>query len=109
MDPDFLMQILERGGLPAIIICSSFWYINKKDNFFAEQLKQWADKDTEEDERLLEVIKEQNKNNSVNAELVSNAFHANTQELKNLETTINNSLNTLIEIMKDSNRPQSRR
>ena len=56
MDVDFLLQLLERGGLPIVIIVAAFWYINKKDNFQAQQIKQWADKDSEEDKRLLQVI-----------------------------------------------------
>ena len=87
MDVDFLLQLLERGGLPIVIIVAAFWYINKKDNFQAQQIKQWADKDSEEDKRLLQVITDQNTINTKNTETYAQATNAHTQEIRNLDST----------------------
>jgi len=60
MDTGILIELIETLGLPAVIIAASFWYINKKDTFFAAQLAEWQVKDDKEDDRLVHLIEKQN-------------------------------------------------
>ena len=71
MEIEQIMQIVERIGLPAVIIGIMCWYIFKTQQGHKEEIIRWEEKDTRGDERLIEVIKEQNKQNAVTADAVN--------------------------------------
>ena len=60
MEVEQIMQIVERIGLPAVIIGIMCWYIFKTQQSHKEEIIRWEEKDTRGDERLIDVIKEQN-------------------------------------------------
>ena len=71
MELEQIMILVERIGLPAVIIMIMCWYIFKTQQSHKEEIIRWEDKDTRGDERLIDVIKEQNKMNTVTAEAVN--------------------------------------
>ena len=71
MEIEQIMQIVERIGLPAVIIGIMCWYIFKTQQGHKEEIIRWEEKDTRGDERLIDVIKEQNKQNSITSDAVN--------------------------------------
>ena len=71
MEVEQIMQIVERIGLPAVIIGIMCWYIFKTQQSHKEEIIRWEEKDTRGDERLIDVIKEQNKQNSITSDAVN--------------------------------------
>ena len=71
MEIEQIMQIVERIGLPAVIIGIMCWYIFKTQQSHKEEIIRWEEKDTRGDERLIDVIKEQNKQNSITSDAVN--------------------------------------
>ena len=70
MEIEQIMQIVERIGLPAVIIGIMCWYIFKTQQSHKEEIIRWEEKDMG-DERLIDVIKEQNKQNSITSDAVN--------------------------------------
>ena len=66
-----IMQIVERIGLPAVIIGIMCWYIFKTQQSHKEEIIRWEEKDTRGDDRLIDVIKEHNKQSSVTSDAVN--------------------------------------
>ncbi len=90
MELDSILVLVERIGLPAVIIGIMCWYIFKTQQSHKEEIIRWEEKDTRGDERLIDVIKEQNKQSSVTSDAVnglSNAFKdvAKTNERLSME------------------------
>ena len=65
MEVESVLMLVERIGLPAVIIGIMCWYIFKTQQSHKEEIIRWEEKDTRGDERLIDVIKEQNKQNSI--------------------------------------------
>ena len=90
MEVESVLMLVERIGLPAVIIGIMCWYIFKTQQSHKEEIIRWEEKDTRGDERLIDVIKEQNKQSSVTSEAVnglSSAFKdvAKTNERLSME------------------------
>tara|TARA_Y100000593_G_scaffold9478_1_gene17254 strand:+ start:290 stop:649 length:360 start_codon:yes stop_codon:yes gene_type:complete len=60
MELDSVLMLIERIGLPAVIIGACFYYIMKSEKRHDDEIRRWEEKDTIGDARLIEVIKEQN-------------------------------------------------
>jgi len=71
MEVESVLMLVERIGLPAVIIGIMCWYIFKTQQGHKEEIIRWEEKDTRGDERLIDVIKEQNKQSSVTSEAVN--------------------------------------
>ena len=71
MELDSILVLVERIGLPAVIIGIMCWYIFKTQQSHKEEIIRWEEKDTRGDERLIDVIKEQNKQNSITSDAVN--------------------------------------
>ena len=71
MELDSILVLVERIGLPAGIIGIMCWYIFKTQQSHKEEIIRWEEKDTRGDERLIDVIKEQNKQSSVTSDAVN--------------------------------------
>ena len=71
MELDSILVLVERIGLPAVIIGIMCWYIFKTQQRHKEEIIRWEEKDTRGDERLIDVIKEQNKQSSVTSDAVN--------------------------------------
>ncbi len=71
MELDSILVLVERIGLPAVIIGIMCWYIFKTQQSHKEEIIRWEEKDTRGDERLIDVIKEQNKQSSVTSDAVN--------------------------------------
>tara|TARA_Y100001973_G_scaffold92336_1_gene141971 strand:- start:2296 stop:2697 length:402 start_codon:yes stop_codon:yes gene_type:complete len=63
MEIDQVMLLIERLGLPALIIGACMFYIWKTQLAHRQEIQEWNAKDSKADERLIEVIKEQNTRN----------------------------------------------
>ena len=63
MEIDQVMMLIERLGLPALIIGACMFYIWKTQLAHRQENQEWNAKDSKADERLIEVIKEQNSRN----------------------------------------------
>ena len=64
MELDSILVLVERIGLPAVIIGIMCWYIFKTQQSHKEEIIRWEEKDTRGDERLIDVIKRNNCYNS---------------------------------------------
>ena len=76
MEVESVLMLVERIGLPAVIIGIMCWYIFKTQQSHKEEIIRWEEKDTRGDERLIDVIKEQNKQSSVTSEAVNGLSRA---------------------------------
>ncbi len=85
MELDQVMMLVERIGLPAVIIGFCFYYIMKTQEAHRSEIVRWENKDSEGDSRLIDVIKEQNQRNEHFAEAISNLTISNKDVTKSNE------------------------
>ena len=85
MEIDQVMLLVERIGLPAVIIGFCFYYIMKTQQAHRDEIVRWENKDSECDSRLIDVIKEQNARNEHFAEAISNLTISNKDVTKSNE------------------------
>jgi hypothetical protein len=60
MELEQIMMLVERIGLPAVIIGIMCYYIMQTQKAHREEIIRWENKDTLGDERLIDVINKQN-------------------------------------------------
>ena len=72
MEVDQIVSLVERIGLPAVIIGACMWYIWKSQIAHREEIKEWNSKDSKADERLIDLIKEQNAASELMAQALNN-------------------------------------
>ena len=77
MEFDQLIILVERVGLPAVIIGACFYYIMKTQQAHRDEIVRWENKDSEGDSRLIDVIKEQNARNEHFAKAIFRAVEQN--------------------------------
>jgi len=87
MEIDQLMILIERLGLPALIIGACMFYIWKTQLAHRQEIQEWSAKDSKADERLIEVIKEQNGRNEHFADAITNLTVSNKDITKSNERT----------------------
>ena len=85
MEIDQVMILVERIGLPAVIIGFCFYHIMKTQQAHRDEIVRWENKDSEGDSRLIDVIKEQNARNEHFAEAISNLTISNKDVTKSNE------------------------
>ena len=83
MEVDTIVSLVERIGLPAVIIGACMFYIWKSQLAHREEIKEWNQKDSKADERLIDLIKEQN----TSSELVASALNNLTIAYKDIAKT----------------------
>lgn len=83
MEIDTYISLIERIGLPAVIIGCCMFYIWKSQIAHREEIKEWNQKDSKADERLIDLIKEQN----TSSELVASALNNLTIAYKDIAKT----------------------
>jgi len=83
MEVDTIVSLVERIGLPAVIIGACMFYIWKSQLAHREEIKEWNQKDSKADERLIDLIKEQNSS----SELVASALNNLTIAYKDIAKT----------------------
>tara|TARA_B100000131_G_C18100343_1_gene605765 strand:- start:1440 stop:1787 length:348 start_codon:yes stop_codon:yes gene_type:complete len=82
MDLEIYVSLIERIGLPAIIIGCAFWYVRyQSDQARIEREEMWA-KDSSNDERLMRLVET---TTSVMQEM-KQALNSNTETMKELLT-----------------------
>ena len=72
MEVDQIVSLVERIGLPAVIIGACMWYILKSQIAHREEIREWNSKDSKADERLIDLIKEQNAASELMAQALNN-------------------------------------
>ena len=85
MEFDQLIILVERVGLPAVIIGACFYYIMKTQQAHRDEIVRWENKDSEGDSRLIDVIKEQNARNEHFAKAISDLTISNKDVTKSNE------------------------
>ena len=83
MEVETYIGLIERIGLPAVIIAACMWYIWKSQLAHREEIKEWNHKDSKSDERLIDLIKEQNSQ----SEMVASALNNLTVAYKDIAKT----------------------
>ena len=82
MDIEVYVSLIERIGLPAIIIACAFWYVRyQSDQARVEREEMWS-KDTSNDERLMKLVET---TTSVMSKM-ENALNSNTETMKEFLT-----------------------
>ena len=56
MDIEIIVSLVERIGLPAVIIAAAFWYIRYSTDLAKRERDQMWDKDSSNDERLMKLV-----------------------------------------------------
>jgi hypothetical protein len=77
MELEQIMVLVERIGLPAVIIAVMCYYVMQTQKSHREEIIRWEEKDTLGDSRLIEVIKEQNKQNATTAQALNDLTISN--------------------------------
>jgi len=83
MEIDAFLMTVERIGLPAVIIAACMFFIWKSQIAHREEIQEWNQKDSVADERLISLIKEQNRQ----SELMAAALNNLTVAYKDIEKT----------------------
>ena len=83
MEVETYIGLIERIGLPAVIIAACMWYIWKSQLAHREEIKEWNYKDSKSDERLIDLLKEQNSQ----SEMVASALNNLTVAYKDIAKT----------------------
>ena len=56
MDIEIIVNLIERIGLPAVIIAAAFWYIRYSTDLAKKEREEMWAKDTNNDERLMHLV-----------------------------------------------------
>ncbi len=85
MEIENWIGLIERLGLPTILIGACMFYIWKTQLAHRAEIQEWSAKDSKADERLIEVIKEQNQRNEHFATAISGLTISNKDVVKSNE------------------------
>ena len=85
MDIEQIFLLVERIGLPAVIIAVMCYYVMQTQKSHREEIIRWEEKDTLGDSRLIDVIKEQNKQNATTAQALNDLNISNKDVTKSNE------------------------
>ena len=56
MDLEIIVNLIERIGLPAVIIAAAFWYIRYSTDLAKKEREEMWAKDSNNDERLMHLV-----------------------------------------------------
>ena len=107
MEIEQILMLVERIGLPAVIIGIMCVFIMKTQQAHREEILRWEEKDTLGDARLIDVIKEQNKMNAITSDAVNGlsvAFKDVVKTNERLSMEIKNILNGLKKVIRQNQR-----
>tara|TARA_S200002703_G_C3766172_1_gene235850 strand:- start:221 stop:538 length:318 start_codon:yes stop_codon:yes gene_type:complete len=82
VEPNIVIELLEKGFLPAIVILCSFWFIKYQQDQCKREREQLIAKDTQQDERLIHLVE----STTHMIDEMKNAIQNNTQTMKELLT-----------------------
>ena len=82
MDIEIIVSLIERIGLPAVIIAAAFWYIRYSTDLAKKEREEMWKKDSSNDERLMRLVET---TTNVMSEMKA-ALNANTETMKELLT-----------------------
>ena len=82
MEIETIVSLVERIGLPAVIIAAAFWYIRYSTDLAKRERDQMWEKDSGNDERLMRLVET---TTSVMQEMKS-ALNTNTETMRELLT-----------------------
>ena len=85
MELEQAMVLIERIGLPGVLLGIMCYYIMKTQQAHREEIIRWEEKDTLGDSRLIDVIKEQNKQNATTAQALNDLNISNKDVTKSNE------------------------
>ena len=77
MELEQIFVLVERIGLPGVLLGIMCYYIMKTQQAHREEIIRWEEKDTLGDSRLIDVIKEQNKQNATTAQALNDLTISN--------------------------------
>ena len=80
MDIEIIVSLVERIGLPAVIIAAAFWYIRYSTDLAKRERDQMWDKDSSNDERVMKLVET---TTGVMQEMKA-ALQSNTETMKEL-------------------------
>ena len=80
--PNIVIELLERGFLPAIVILCAFWFIKYQQDQCKREREALIAKDTQQDERLIHLVE----STTHMIDEMKNAIQNNTQTMKELLT-----------------------
>ena len=82
LEPNIVIELLERGFLPAIVILCAFWFIKYQQDQCKREREALIAKDTQQDERLIHLVE----STTHMIDEMKNAIQNNTQTMKELLT-----------------------
>ena len=82
MDIEIIVNLIERIGLPAVIIAAAFWYIRYSTDLAKKEREEMWAKDSNNDERLMHLVES---TTQVMQEMKA-ALNSNTETMKELLT-----------------------
>ena len=85
MEIEQVLILIERIGLPAVIIAVMCYYVMQTQKSHREEIIRWEEKDTLGASRLIDVIKEQNKMNAGTAQALNDLNTSNKDVTKSNE------------------------
>ena len=82
MDIEIIVSLIERIGLPAVIIAAAFWYIRYSTDLAKKEREQMWEKDTTNDERLMKLVE----TTTTVMQRMESALNSNTETMKEFLT-----------------------
>ena len=80
VEPNIVIELLERGFLPAIVILCAFWFIKYQEDQCRKEREALLAKDTKQDERLIHLVE----STTHMIDEMKNAVRQNTETMKEL-------------------------
>lgn len=80
MDIEAVVTLVERVGLPALIIAAAFWYIRYSTDLAKKEREEMWAKDTTNDERLMKLVE----TTASVMQRMEGALNANTETMREL-------------------------
>ena len=82
MDVEIIVNLIERIGLPAVIIAAAFWYIRYSTDLAKKEREEMWAKDSSNDERLMHLVE----STTTVMQEMKGALQANTETMKEFLT-----------------------
>ena len=82
MDIEIIVNLIERIGLPAVIIAAAFWYIRYSTDLAKKEREEMWAKDSSNDERLMHLVE----STTTVMQEMKGALQANTETMKEFLT-----------------------
>tara|TARA_R100000808_G_C2148905_1_gene157149 strand:+ start:168 stop:485 length:318 start_codon:yes stop_codon:yes gene_type:complete len=80
VEPNLVIELLEKGFLPAVVILCAFWFIKYQADQCRKEREELLAKDTQNDERLIHLVE----STTHMIDEMKNAVRQNTETMKEL-------------------------